>query len=126
MEALLTNIEWTPTIVSAVVAFLAGWLWYTPAVFLNPWLKGIGEPVWKAPMWMGMFSQAASTLFLAVIFNIAMNTGQASLAILVTLMLAGFIKANGLYCGKNKQAISVEVVYILVMGLLLYAVNMVM
>ena len=124
MEALLSNIEWVPTIVSAVVAFLVGWVWYSPVMFVKKWQAGLGQPAREHAMWKPMFPQLGATLFLAAAMNIAINTGQVPLVFLFVVVLAGFIKSNGLYSGKTIYAIGVETMYIFVMALVLYAVNM--
>lgn len=124
MEMFLSQIDWTPVLVSFVISFAVGWLWYSPKLFLKGWLKGIGEPVWQAPMWMSMFAQAGSTLFLAILINVSVAQGHLIQATLIVFTIAGFIKANGLYCGKTKFAISVEVLYIIVMAAIMVAVNL--
>lgn len=126
MESLLSQIEWMPVIVSTVVAFLVGWVWYSPVLFVKKWLVGIGEPVVRHPMWMAMFPQIGATLFFAVAMNVAVNTGQLPLLILFTIVLAGFIKSNGLYSGKTIYAIGVETMYIFVIALVLYCVNVIL
>ena len=126
MESLLTNIEWVPVIVSTVVAFMVGWAWYSPKLFVKGWLEGIGEPVVKYEMWMPMFPQLGATLFFAAAMNIAINTDQLPLIVLFTIVLAGFIKANGLYSGKTVYAIGVETMYIFVMAAVLWGVNMIL
>ena len=76
-------------------------------------------------MWQPMFTQICSTLLFAAVMNIAINTGQVALVVVFTIILAGFIKANGLYTGKTIYTIGVETVYIFVMALVLYGVNLI-
>lgn len=123
METLLISIEWLPVIVSTLLAFGLGWLWYSPLLFLKPWLKGIGEPVWQAPMWMPMIAQFGATIFLAIIINALHGGGNALLIVLILITLMGFIKSNGLYSGKTKTAISVELLYFPFMVLIMLLVN---
>lgn len=124
METLLQNIDWTVVIVSTILAFGLGWLWYSPLMFVKGWMEGIGEPVWRAPMWMPMMAQLGSTFLFAIIVNVAAADGHIGHAVLVGLTIAGFTKASGFYSGKSMYAVSVEVGYIVVMTILLMLTNM--
>lgn len=124
MDELLTTIEWVPVLVSTIIAFALGWLWYSPKMFYQKWQDGLPQPPkWRAPMWMPMFAQLGSTLFLAVIVNMSMQDGHVAHAVLVTLTIMGFIKASGMYSGKTRGAIMVETLYILVMLIIMILVN---
>jgi hypothetical protein len=37
------NINVVAVIVAAVVSFLLGWLWYSPVLFANTWMKALGK-----------------------------------------------------------------------------------
>lgn len=125
METFFSQIEWAPVLVSTIVAFMVGWAWYSPKLFYEKWQNGLPKPpVWHAPMWMPMFAQFGSTLFLAIIINFAMQAGYTTLIVLIVFTIAGFIKANGMYSGKTKMAISIEATYILVMSIIIYVTNL--
>lgn len=124
MEELISQIEWLPTVVAAAAAFLLGWAWYSPKMFLNGWLKGIGEPVYKAPMWMPMVAQFFSLLLLSIITGMAAADGHVGHAVLVSLTVAGFVKAGGFYSGKTKYAVSVEVGYVVAATILIILVHL--
>lgn len=124
METFLQTIEWTPVLVSFVLAYVLGWWWYSESGWGKRWRAGKGTGVMTHPMWMAMAAQAGATLFLAIIVNLATADGDVAHAVLVTLTIGGFIKANGLFAGKTKWAITIETMYVLVMGLLMIAVNM--
>lgn len=126
MEELLANITWTPVIVSFVLAFGLGWLWYSPVMFYEKWRSGKGGEMVQHPLWMPMSAQLGSTFLLAIIINLATNDGHIGHAVLVGVTIAGFIKANGFYTGKTTSAISVEVGYIVAVLLVMLAVNMVL
>ena len=121
---LFSQIEWVPVLVSMIVTFLIGWVWYSPVLFVKPWMNGLPSPMkWHAPMWMPMTAQLGATLLSAIIVNALYTTGQTALLVLVTLTPIGFIKANGMYSGKTKTTISIETLYILVMVLVMVATN---
>jgi len=42
MGEITSNISWLAVIVGAVVAFLAGWLWYSERLFGKGWAEGVG------------------------------------------------------------------------------------
>jgi hypothetical protein len=42
MSEIITNVSWLAVVVGAVVAFLLGWLWYSPALFGKKWAAGNG------------------------------------------------------------------------------------
>lgn len=126
MEELLQNITWVPVLVSFVLAFALGWLWYSPAMFYEKWRIGKGAEVVQHPMWMPMMAQAGSTLLLAIITNLAANDGHVGHAVLVAITIAGFIKANGFYAGKTRFAIGVEVGYVIAMIAVMVVVNIVL
>lgn len=122
----LQSIEWVPTLVAFALSFVLGWLWYSPLMFVKGWMAGIGEPVWRAPMWMPMAAQAFGTLLLSVIVGFAVAAGHVLQALLIGIMLISFIKANGFYSGKTKWAVTVETLYIAAMLLLMIGVHMVL
>ncbi|MCA9363027.1 DUF1761 family protein [Candidatus Kaiserbacteria bacterium] len=126
METFLTQIEWIPVIISTIIAFVLGWVWYSPVLFVEKWQTGLPmPPKWKAPMWMPMTAQLGATLLLAVIFNLSHQDGHLGHAVLVVFTIMGFVKANGMYSGKTKMSLSIEVLYILAMALVMYAVNLI-
>lgn len=124
MEELLTSLQWTPVLLSTILAFGLGWLWYSDKLFGAKWRAGIGAPLWTAPMWMPMSAQLVGTFLLAVITNLAAADGHVGHAVLVAFTISVFLKANGLYSGKSKYAIGVEVGYVLAMVAIMVAVNM--
>jgi hypothetical protein len=126
METLLQTIEWMPVLVSFLVTFVLGWIWYADIGFGKKWREGKGAEVVQHPMWMPMSAQAGATLFFAIVINIFMVYDNVAMAILVALTIAGFIKSNGLFAGKTKWSISVDTLYILAMATVMIGVNMVM
>ena len=116
MEELLTNMNWTATIVGAVAAFLLGWVWYSPTLFQKKWLEGVGiAPDDNSSMKHAMFAQIVGTFLLAWVIGITETTNSLSFAVLIALTIAVLIKANGLFSHKSKYAIMVESGFILAM-----------
>lgn len=124
MEELLTNVNWIATIVGAVVAFLLGWLWYSPVLFQKKWLEGVGvAPDDNAPMMHAMIAQIVATFLLAWVIAITATTDSLFFAILIAVTIAVIIKANGLFCKKSRYAIMVESGFILAMVAVMIAAH---
>lgn len=126
MEALISQIEWMPVLVSFLISFALGWVWYSPKMFYKKWYTGRAVEFVAHPMWMPMSAQLGSTLLLAIVVNLATTDGHIAHAVLVAITIAGFIKANGLFGGKSKAVVSIETGFVLVMTAIMIAVNMVM
>jgi hypothetical protein len=42
----MVHVNYLPVVVAAVVVFVLGWLWYSPLLFYNPWMRLRGmDPV---------------------------------------------------------------------------------
>ena len=118
------NVNWVAVIVGFVVAFGAGWLWYSDMMFGEKWRDGIGIAIDdQTPMAPAMISQAVGTFFLAWVIGITATTDSLMLAILIALTIAVLVKANGFFAQKSKYAIMVESSYILVMVVLMILVH---
>lgn len=72
---------------------------------------------------MAMIAQAVSTFLFAIVVNVAMMTEGVAYAVLIALVLAGFVKANGLFKKATMYVIRVESGYILAMAALMILVN---
>tara|TARA_B100000508_G_scaffold80794_1_gene62785 strand:+ start:3479 stop:3856 length:378 start_codon:yes stop_codon:yes gene_type:complete len=125
MESLFSPIQWVPVLVSFLVAFGAGWYWYSDKLFGQVWRDGIGiDPEDQSTMKPAMIAQAIGTFLLAIVINVMAYS--VTDGVLVALTLAVIIKANGLFSQKSHTAIKVESGYILVMVALMMLVNMMM
>lgn len=124
MEQFISMIEWGPVLVSFVLAYGLGWVWYADIGFGKRWRVGKGGAVVEHPMWMPISAQAGATLLFAIIVNLATADGHVGHAVLVGLTIAGFIKTNGLFGGRTIYAITVDTVYVLAMLAIMVGVNM--
>lgn len=117
MEELMVNVNWTAVIAGAVIAFFAGWLWYSDKMFAKGWRAGVGVSEDDASsMAPAMLTQMVSTFLLAWVIGITETTNSLMFSILIVLTLSATIKANGLFCQKSHYAIAVEAGYILIMA----------
>ena len=131
MENLITeltmNVNWLAVIVGAVLAYLLGWLWYSPVLFAKKWLEGIRIPVSdNTPMMPAMITQAVGTFLLAWVIGITETTNSIFTAGLIALTIAVIIKANGLFSQKSKYAIMVEAGFIIAMVVVMVATHAVL
>ncbi len=124
MEAFISQIEWTPTVVSFVVAFGLGWVWYSDKLFGVKWREGVSfNSEDTSTMMPAMLSQAVGTFLLAVVIGATAANEDLIMAILVGLTISALVKANGFYSQKNRYAIMVESGYILVMVIAMICVH---
>ncbi|MBT8112581.1 MAG: DUF1761 domain-containing protein [Gammaproteobacteria bacterium] len=96
MEELTTNVNWIAVIVSAVAAFILGWLWYSPKLFGTKWAEGVGVDLAAAtgmPV-AAMLTQVITTFLLAWVVGVTAARVTLKTMILITvtiliLMIAG-------------------------------------
>ncbi|MCA9358951.1 DUF1761 domain-containing protein [Candidatus Kaiserbacteria bacterium] len=121
METLILDVNWMAVFIGTAASFLLGWLWYSPKMFGVKWAKGVGVDIEDSsgPQKMAMAAQLGSTFLLAWVIGVTETTDSLVLAVLVILMAAGLIKANGLFAQKSIFAIGVETMYIIVMGVVM-------
>lgn len=107
---------------SALVAYLAGWLWYSPRIW-GPVLAN-GDTAQRKIPWLSMGVQGLAILSLAGL--IALIVQRQSYATLL-IVLAGFMFVqciSGVFNQKNRQAIVMEAGYSLLMFLLMLGVQL--
>ncbi|MCA9361920.1 DUF1761 domain-containing protein [Candidatus Kaiserbacteria bacterium] len=123
----LANLEWVPVVVSFVLAFGLGWLWYSPMMFLKPWASALGLDT-EGPndgMMKAMIPQAIATFLLAVVTNMAAQDGHVGHAVIVALIAASFVMSSNLYKSPKCAPPRIEAGYILAMAAVMVGVNMV-
>lgn len=121
MGELTEGVSWFAVIVSFVLAFLLGWLWYSPMLFGKKWAEGVGVSLHEGGPFpvFAMVSQAIATFGLAWLIGITV-AGETLLTIsliLITLIL--FIVSNGKFAQKSNAAVAIEGSFIFAMGVLM-------
>ena len=117
MNEIVLNINWLAVIVGAVIAYLLGWLWYSPKVFGIKWMEGVGisyddsSTVPIAPMVV----QAIATFLLAWVVGVTATHNALTTTILIVVTYLFLLTAAGLFVQKSCFAIGVEVTYVIVM-----------
>jgi hypothetical protein len=125
VEEIAANVNWLAVIVGAVLAFLLGWLWYSPMLFGRKWAEGVGVELGSASsMPVGaMVSQGVALLLLAWIFGITAANEDLLTVILVVLAIAAFIVSAGMFAKKSMYAIYTEAGYIIASGVVMFIVQ---
>lgn len=121
MSELTEGVSWLGVVVSFVLSFMLGWLWYGPKMFGKKWAKGVGLELTdgSAMPVAAMITQALGTFCLAWLFGITAAKGALLTILLVLLTLILLIVSNGKYAKKSNTAVAIEGAYILAMGLIM-------
>lgn len=117
MGELTTNVNWTATILGAVIAFGLGWLWYSEKLFGKKWAEGVRLTFddKSAPPATAMITQAVATFLLAWVVGVTAANDALLTIILIALTIVSLIIAGGLFANKSGYAIATEAGYIAVM-----------
>lgn len=116
MEELTTNVSWTAVIVGAVVAFLVGWVWYSPQLFGTKWAEGVGVEL-GAPggMPMGaMAYQAVGLLLMSWFVGVTAANNALLTVILATVAFSIMLMAGGKFANQSSYANHVNAGYWLI------------
>lgn len=125
MEELTINVSWIAVIVSAVIAFILGWVWYLPEVFGAKWADGVGLSFDdKAGMQTpALITQAIGTFFLAWVVGITAAHNALLTMIIITLAIVFLISAGGFFSKKSITAITIEAAYVVAMVVIMIITN---
>jgi hypothetical protein len=121
MCELTVGVSWIAVVVSFVLSFILGWLWYSPKLFGKKWAEGVGVPFedgGSMPV-CAMIAQALGTFGLAWLFGITAGREALLTIILILLTIVMLIVANGKFAKKSSAAIRIEATYILAMGVVM-------
>ena len=111
------NVSWLGVVVGAVMAFLAGWLWYSPILFGKGWAKDLGLELGSAsdmPV-MAMVLQGLGRLLLSLVFDrLAAQTLIFALAVIAVIV---FNFSNFMFSKRGITADLADSGYMAVVGL---------
>jgi heme/copper-type cytochrome/quinol oxidase subunit 1 len=65
MVELTQNVNWMAVIVGALLAFFAGWAWYSPKLFGKRWAQGLAIDLAGAPPVAAMMLQGLGLFLLS-------------------------------------------------------------
>jgi hypothetical protein len=121
MAELVEGVSWMAVIVSFVISFLLGWLWFSPKLFGKKWAEGAGislEGGAQMPA-LAMLTQALGTFGLAWLFGITAADEALLTIILVLLTLSLLVVANGKFAQQSNAAVAIEGSFIFAMGVIM-------
>jgi len=125
MSEISENVNWLAVLVSFVLAFILGWLWYSPKLFGHKWAEGVGlDP--KGPEKMpvaAMAFQAAGTFLLAWLVGVTAAHESLFTIILIALTIMALMAAGGFFTRKTGYAIATEVGFIVAMVVVMIVVQ---
>ncbi len=125
MSEIVTGVDWIAVIVGAVLAFMLGWLWYSPKLFGRKWAEGVGlDPAGPAKLpAAAMAFQAAGTFLLSWVVGITAKNNALLTIILVAVTIMALIAAGGNFTNKSRYAITAEAGFVAAMVIVMIAVQ---
>ena len=123
MAELTNDLNWLAVIVGAVVAFLLGWLWYSPKMFGTKWAEGVGVELDKVDAMpiAAMVTQIVGPVLLSGVIGILRASGSMAMTGLVVLTIIMLLVAAGSFAQKSNYAIATESGFIVVMTAIMIA-----
>jgi hypothetical protein len=113
MGELTANVSWLGVIVGAIVAFLLGWLWFSPKLFGTKWAEGVGVEMGTAnEMPMGaMGAQALGLLLMSWFVGVTAVNNAALTVLLATVAFTVLAWSGGAFAKKSVYSRNVEAGY---------------
>lgn len=125
MAELFTGVNFLAVIIGAVVAFLAGWLWYSPMLFGPKWAEGVGVEMGTASdmPWPAMGAQALGLLLLSWFVGVTAASNLLATVLLATVAFTVLGYSGSLFAKKSAYAARTEAGYWLVAVVLMIVVQ---
>ena len=123
MAELTVGVNWLAVIIGFVLAWLLGWVWYSPKLFGTKWAEGKGVDLGTStdmPV-AAMVAQAVGTFGLAWLVGITAKSNHLLTIILVLLTFAFLVAANGMFGKSSSYTVRTEVGFIIAMGVIMIA-----
>ena len=114
MEELTNGVSWLGVGSGAIVAFLIGWVWYSPKVFGTKWAEGVGVDLGSASeMPMGaMISQLIGLVLMSWFVGVTAVANALFTVILATVAFGMLAYSGGMFAQKSAYARGVEAGYL--------------
>ena len=123
MNELTDAVNWQAVIVSFVLSFMLGWLWFSPKLFGKKWADGVPgvsmEDDCGKPPALAMITQALGVFGLAWVIGVTASYNALATAILISVTLVLLIISNGKFANKSNTAVIIEAAYIIVMVIIM-------
>jgi hypothetical protein len=125
---LINGLNWWAILAGTVLAFLLGWLWYSPKMFGTKWAEGVGlslQECGEMPV-AAMVGQLAGTFLLAWLVGIMTIAGAYMTLVLIVATIVVLMAAGGLFAQKSAYAIATETGFVVAMAVLMVVVQKVL
>ncbi len=120
MNEITDNVNWLAVIAGTIVAYLLGWLWYSPKLFGTKWAEGVGVKMeGSGPPVPALVVQFVATFLLAWIIGVTAVANALLSAILIVLTIVCLMVAGGLFGQKSRYAITTEAGFVVVMAVIM-------
>ncbi len=113
MGEIMTGVSWLGVVVGAVVAFLLGWLWYSPMLFGPKWAEGSGvkmNTADKMPV-EAMAAQGLGLLLMSWFVGVTATNNALLTVILATVAFTVLQWSGNTFSGKTAYARNVDAGY---------------
>jgi len=116
------NVNWLAVIVGAIVAFLIGWLWYSPMLFGKKWAEGNGVALGSASSMpvAAMVSQAIGLLLMSWFVGVTAASNALLTFILAVVAFTVFAISGALFIKKPRYVIGVDAGYLIVAAIVMF------
>lgn len=122
---LISGLDWWAILIGTALAFLLGWLWYSPKMFGAKWAEGVGVSLadgGEMPV-LAMISQLVGTFLLAWVVGIMAIAGAYMTLALIVATIVVLMAAGGLFAKKSAYAIATETGFVIAMSLVMVVVQ---
>jgi hypothetical protein len=123
---LINDLNWWAILAGTVLAFLLGWLWYSPKMFGAKWAEGVGlslQDCGEMPV-AAMVGQLAGTFLLAWVVGIMTIAGTYMTLALIVATIVLLMASGGLFAKKSSYAIATETGFVVAMAVIMVVVQM--
>ena len=113
MGEITMGVSWVGVIVGAIVAFLIGWLWYSPKLYGPKWAEGTGvdmNTADKMPM-QDMSAQGLGLLLMSWFVGVTAANNALLTVILATVAFVGLQWSGYAFSGNTTYARNVDAGY---------------
>jgi uncharacterized membrane protein len=116
MGELINGVNFVAVIVGAVVAFLVGWLWYSPKLFGPKWAEGVGVEMGTAQtMPVGaMVSQVLGLLLVSWLVGVTAVSNALLTIILAAIAFAVLGYSGGMFRKNSAYARVADFGYLII------------
>lgn len=122
MTEITANVNWLAVLVGAIVAFVLGWLWYSPMFFGKRWAAGNNLELGDAssmPM-AAMALQALGLLLLAWFVGVTAVESQLLTFVLAVVAFATMSASGAMFLKKPPVVIWIDFGYLLAAAVVMF------